>query len=109
MSRWWSRLFGLSDPLPEPVDEDLAKAIAHAKELIAAANESLRAAHASSDPDERDTHESIAFMTLTRLHMLAISYPQIKLQNVEDFEGDLRLIVETTKAMRAATWQRRGR
>ena len=99
MPRWLSRLFGQNNP-PAPDHQIPANVVAHADELVKLANESLQAACASRDPAEREDHQSIASMAVLRLELLAAHYPAITLTSLPEFENDLRMVADATKALR---------
>lgn len=103
MSRWWSRLFG---PSERPLDEATARAASVASEYIDAANQSLRAACASLDCDERESHEEVAWMALGRLKILCVLHPALKLTSLSEFEADLNMVRAATKARRREEWRK---
>ncbi len=107
MSRWWSRLFGQSEPPPQAlIDPGLEKAINLASEYVAMANSSLRSAIDSRNVQERQDYESMVDMALFQLQTLQIWHPCIKLPAMPEFERDLAMVKQATKDLRSNAWRK---
>lgn len=90
------------------IDPDFEKALNLALEYVALANSSLHDAIESRDVAEREAFESMADMALFQLQTLQIFHPALKLPNLADFEGDLKLTKNATRELRKARWRRKG-